>query len=92
VRRDDVNEAGLAIVVVVVALLVADCIWLHMRCARQEAEMAALSTRVETLVKLSAAPQGQDDPAFVDKALKTIEKVKSAAVKGYEAARDELTK
>ena len=91
-RCNDVNEAGLAILVVVVALLVADCIWLHMRCARQDAEMAVLSTRVETLVKLFAAPQGQDDPAFVDKAFQTIEKVKSAAVKGYEAAKEEFAK
>lgn len=91
-RRDDVNEAGLAIMVVVVALLVADCIWLHMRCARQETEIAALSTRVETFVKLSASPQRQDDPAFVDKAIQTIEKVKSAAVKGYEAAKEEFVK
>ena len=91
-RRDDVNEMGLAIVVVVVALLVADCIWMHVKCARHETEIAALSERVEALSKPPAADSRQDDVAFVDKAIKTIEKVKSAAVKGFEAAKDEYSK
>lgn len=91
-RRDDVNELGLAIVVVVVALLVADCIWLHVKCVRHETEIAALSERMEALSKPPSAESGQADVAFVDKALKTIDKVKSAAVKGFEAAKDEYSK
>ena len=91
-RRDDVNEMGLAIVVVLVALLVADSIWMHVKCARHETEIAALSDRVESLSKPPSAEPRQDDVAFVDEAIKTIKKVKSAAVKGFEAAKDEYSK
>ena len=91
-RRDDVNEMGLAIVVVVVALLLANSIWLHVKCARQKAEIAVLSERVEALSRRSAAEPRQDGAEFMDKAVKTFEKVKSAAVKGFEAAKDEYSK
>ena len=91
-EREDAKDLTLSILVVVVALLLADCIWLHVKCARHETEIAALSERVEALSKPPAADPRQDDVAFVDKAIKTIEKVKSAAVKGFEAAKDEYSK
>ena len=45
-RRDDVNEMGLAILVVIAALLVIDAIWLHVKCGRQATELAALTEQV----------------------------------------------
>ena len=84
-RRDDINEIGLAAAIVLIALLVADAVWLHMKCLRQEAEIAALSVRTERLENPPAPPE---EPSFADKAVDMYNKVKSAAVRGYEAAKD----
>ena len=102
-RRDDVNEIGLAILLVAVVLLAADCVWLHIKCSRQEAELAALTERVavqaNTLGELSKRvelhinpPAPPSEPTFADKAIQTYEKVKSAAAKGIEAAKEAYSK
>ncbi len=88
-RRDDMNEIGLAAALVLIALLVADAVWLHVKCARQEAEIAALSARLEMHVNPPLPPE---EPSFADKASDMYNKVKSAAVKGFEAAREEYSK
>lgn len=77
-RREDVNEIGLAVLVVVAALLAADCVWLHVKCARQAEALAALEGRVELLVN---PPPG---PGLSERVRGTYEKAKSAAVRGYE--------
>jgi len=102
-RRDDVNEIGLAILLVAAVLLAADCVWLHVKCARQKSELAALTERVtaqaNALGELSNRlerhinpPAPPSEPTFADKAKQTYEKVKSAAVKGIEAAKEEFAK
>lgn len=95
-RRDDINEIGLAILLVAVVLLAADCVWLHVKCVRQEAALAAqadkvveLSKRVELHINPSAPPS---EPTFADKAIQTYEKVKSAAARGIEAAKEAYSK
>ena len=85
-RRDDANEMGLAILVVVALLLLVDAVCLHVKCARQADALEALSERLELHIN---PPQ---EPTFAEKAAETYNKVKSAAVKGYEAAMEELEK
>ena len=86
-RRDDVNEIGLAVAIVLVAVLVADAVWLHVKCARQATEIEALSARLEQHVN---PPPEPSEPTFADKAKQTYDKVKSDAVRGYQAAKEEL--
>ena len=87
-----VNDLAIAILVVVTALLAADCIWLHVTCRRQSKDLAALAERLELHVNPPKPPHPPQDPSFADKAKETYEKVKSAAVKGYKAAKEELDK
>ena len=99
-RRDDVNEMGLTILVVVAALLVLDAIWLHVKCGSQSAEIAALTERVashtNTVARLTRGMKldedSQPEPSFADKAKQAYKKVKSAAIKGFEAAKEDYTK
>ena len=46
-RGDGWNDFAIAILIVVVALLVGDCVWLHLKCARQEAALAAVSAKLD---------------------------------------------
>lgn len=87
--REDAKDLTLSILVVVVALLLADCIWLHMRQSRQSETMQTLAVQVDRLLNPPPAPE---EPSFPDKAKRTFHKVKSAAVKGYEAVKDEMKK
>ena len=87
-NREDAKDLTLSILVVVVALLLADCIWLHVKCSRLEANFAALTERVE----LHINPPKVEEPSLTDKAKQTFMKVKAAAEKGYDAAKRELAK
>ena len=84
------NDFAVAILVVVTALLVADCVWLHVRSRRQAEEIAALSKRLE--LHVNPPPPEPKEPSFAEKAKETYEKVKSAAARGYKAAKEELDK
>ena len=86
--REDAKDLTLSILVVVAALLLADCIWLHVKCSRMEANAAALAERVEQHIN----PPKVEEPTFADKAKQTLMKVKAAAEKGYDAAKRELAK
>lgn len=48
-RGDGWNDFAIAVLVVVVTLLVGDCIWLHVKCARQESALAAVSVKLDGL-------------------------------------------
>ena len=102
-RRDDINEIGLAVLVVVAVLLALDAVWLHVKCRRQEAELSALTEQVvvqtNAVAQLTRSlelhinpPLPPPEPSFADKARQTYEKVKSAAAKGFEAAKEEYSK
>ena len=86
-KREDAKDLALSIVAIVVVVLVADSICLHVKGARQANELAALSSRLEQ--HINPPPSG---PSFADKAKQTYDKVKSAAVKGYQAAKEEFDK
>ncbi|MBO7482953.1 MAG: hypothetical protein J6U17_03600 [Kiritimatiellae bacterium] len=85
-RREDINEIGLAAAIVLILLLIADAVWLHVRCARLEAVAGDLPARIE---RLENPPE---DESFADKAANAYKRMKSAAVRGFEAARDEYKK
>ena len=87
-NREDAKDLTLSILVVVAVLLLADCIWLHVKCSRTEANAAALAERVEQLIN----PPKVEEPSLTDKAKQTLMKVKAAAEKGYDAAKRELAK
>ena len=84
---EDAKDLTLSILVVVVAMLLADCIWLHVKCARLSDEAAVLAERVERHINPPAEAEG---PSLAERARQTYDKVKNAAVKGYEAAKGEL--
>ena len=86
--REDAKDLTLSILVIAVAMLVADCIWLHVKCSRLEANLVALTERVEQHLN----PPKVNEPSLTDKARQTFLKVKAAAEKGYDAARQELEK
>ena len=106
-EREDAKDLTLSILVIVVALLLADCIWLHVKCSREEADIAALAQDQQ---KTMEAVKGLEDwvaTSSVEGKIKSYRKemsdysrsfmdrcrsLKNAAVKGYEAARDELKK
>jgi alkylhydroperoxidase/carboxymuconolactone decarboxylase family protein YurZ len=88
-EREDAKDLTLSILVIAAALLVADCIWLHVKCARNEAQIAELS---ELLVSHVAKEDASLGETFAEKAKATYEKVKSAAAKGLEAAKEEYAK
>lgn len=83
-RREDVNEIGLAVLVIVAVLLAADNVWLHVKCARQAETLAALEARVEAHVNPPPTP------SVTDKVKETYQKAKSAAVRQYEAVKGKL--
>ena len=87
-NREDAKDLTLSILVVVAALLLADCIWLHVKCSRLEANVAALTERVE----LHINPPKVEEPTLSEKAKQALMKVKAAAEKGYDAAKRELAK
>ena len=106
-EREDAKDLTLSILVVVVALLLADCIWLHVKCSREEMDIAALAqdqqrtmesvkgledwvatSSVEGKVNSYKKSMSDYSRSFMDK----CRSLKNAAVKGYEAAKDELKK
>ena len=88
-RSEDVNDLALAVLVVVAIALVADCVILHAKCARQARELASLSERLELHINPPVPPP---EPSLADKAKQTYDKVKAAAAAGYRAAKEELGK
>ncbi len=102
-RREDVNEIGLAILLITTVLLAADAVCLHVKCARQSVKLAALTEQVATqsdmvgelskrLEQHINPPAPPSEPTLTDKAIQTYEKVKAAAAKGIEAAKEAYTK
>lgn len=85
-EREDAKDLTLSVLVVVAMALVGCCIWLHCRVSRQADEIADLSRR------LTALEPPPPEPSFTDKAADVYNRVKSAAVKGFEAAKEEYSK
>ena len=50
-EREDAKDLTLSILVVVVAILVVDCVWLHVKCAREEADIGVLAQDYQKTVE-----------------------------------------
>ena len=97
----------IGILSLLVVALIADCVWLHINCQRQQEDIAALAqdqsktlkavknlenwvatSSVESKIKNYKQELEGYKQSFMDK----CRSLKDAAMKSYEAARDELTK
>jgi len=80
-EREDAKDLTLSILAVVAVVLLADCVWLHVKCARQADAVAALAARLER--HINPPPE----PTLADKAKASYERAKAATVEGYEKAK-----
>ena len=92
---------------VAVLALAADCVWLHVNCQRQQEDIAALAKDQDKTLKAVKNLENWVATSSVESKIKNYKKelegykrsfmdrcrsLKDAAVKGYEAAKGELTK
>lgn len=105
-EREDAKDLTLSILVVVAVALLGYCIWLHVKCASLNGTVETLSAKVDqmaarqtlisnTVEKHHVIKIGQPEPqeqSFADQAKETYNKLKSAAAKGYQAAKEEYNK
>lgn len=95
--REDAKDLTLSILVIVAALLLADCIWLHVKCAGLNERISVLQATLESHLN---PPR---EPTVVDKAkgaydqakeatVREYKRLKAAAAAGYDAAKKELNK
>ena len=95
--REDAKDLTLSILVVVVALLTADCIWLHVKCAGLHSRECALQATFEAHLNPPPEPtvtdktKGAYDRAK-DATVREYKRFKAAAAAGYDAAKKELGK
>ena len=79
--REEAKDLTLSILVVVVALLVADNIWLHCKCSSQRDELASLEQRLELHIN---PPPG---PTMKERARAAYDKTKDAMKRGYQSVK-----
>ena len=106
-NREDAKDLTLSILVVVVAILAADCIWLHVKCAREEADIAALAQDQQKTMETVKHLEDWVDKSSVEGKINAYKKgmsdysrrfmdhcrsLKNAAVKGFETVKGELSK
>ena len=84
--REDAKDLTLSILVVMVALLVADSIWLHCKCSSQRDELTALGQRLELHIN---PPPG---PTLKERTKAAYGKTKDAVKRGYEKVKGSFTK
>jgi len=72
-EREDAKDLTLSILAVVAVVLLADCVWLHVKCARQ----------ADAVRHINPPPE----PTLADKAKASYERAKAATVEGYEKAK-----
>lgn len=83
--QEEAKDLALSILVIVAALLVADVIWLHCKCAKQCERIAALERRVELHVNPPAGP------SVGELAKEAIDKTADAVRRGYRSVKGTLT-
>ena len=84
--REDAKDLTLSILVVVVALLVADNIWLHCKCSSQRDELTDLGQRLELHIN---PPPG---PTLKERTKAAYGSAKDAVKRGYEKVKGSFTK
>ena len=80
--REEAKDLTLSILVVVVALLVADNIWLHCKCSSQRDELASLEQKLELHVN---PPSG---PTMKERAKAAYDKTKDAVKRSYQSVKE----
>lgn len=95
--REEAKDLALSILVIVVALLIADCIWLHVKCAGDAERLDELERRLELTINPPSEPTFGDKAKDAygkakDATVREYNRVKAAASAGYHAAKDELNK
>ena len=96
--REDAKDLTLSVLVIVVALLIADNIWLHCKCAAQmerlDAQSEVVAVQTTNLTDLAMKVEGHinppPQPGFKEKAKETYHKAKAAVKNGYEAVKEKL--
>ena len=83
--QEEAKDLTLSILVIVVALLVADVIWLHCKEARCREMIAALERRVELHVNPPAGP------TVGELAKEAIDKTADAVRRGYWSVKETLS-
>ena len=84
--REDAKDLTLSILVVVVALLVTDNIWLHCKCSSQRDELASLEQKLELHIN---PPPG---PTLKERTKAAYDKTKDAVKRGYEKVKGSFAK
>ena len=97
----------IALLFVMVLALAAECVWLHITCERQREDIAALALDQSRTLKAVKNLENWVETSSVESKIKGYKKelegykqsfmdrcrsLRDAAVKGYEAAKEELTK
>lgn len=85
-EREEAKDLMLSILAVVAVVLLADCVWLHVKCARQADAVAELGARLERHINPSP------EPTLADKAKASYERAKTATAEGYEKAKTATAK
>lgn len=97
----------IAFLFVMVLALAAECVWLHITCERQREDIAGLALDQQKTIVAVKHLENWVETSSVESRIKGYKKelegykqsfmdrcrsLRDAAVKGYEAAKDELTK
>lgn len=98
--RDDAKDLTLSILVVVVLLLAADCVWLHVKSADQATSLAKDSaliaqqeTRLSSLAeKVELHVNPPPGPTFTERTKAAYDKTKDAVKRGYDKVKESFTK
>jgi hypothetical protein len=88
-NREDAKDLTLSVMIIVNIALVTTTVWLYCRTCSLETSIRKISDRMEKHIN---PPSRLEKSSLANKAKETFEKVKSAAQKGFEAARDDYKK
>lgn len=83
--HEDAKDLTLSVLVVIAVLLVADCIWLHVKCERQAEMLREQAAELSVLRKQLEAHL--NPPPLSDRVKEAYEKAKVATREQYEKAK-----
>ena len=84
--HEDAKDLTLSVLVVIAVLLVADCIWLHVKCERQAETLRGQASELSVLRKQLEAHL--NPPPLSDRVKEAYEKAKMATKEKYEQVKD----
>ena len=104
--REDAKDLTLSVLVIVAVLLLADCIWLHVKQSRSEASFSGMEQKVAGIAErlksvestvekhhtIRVEQPAQQEQSFAEQAKEAYSRLKTAAAAGYQAAKEEYNK